>query len=278
MGIPRFDTGLRYDAASAPDERRLSGPGLETPPTDWTTPGVTSTPWSPGRREGTGDTITKDTPVAGTATLDDAGGAFVAGHVGSHIEFQDVTDDANRGSFLITAVNSATQLEYKNPNAVTATEAFAYMITHATGLEGNPVDEWKDANGYDGGAGTGTKVSSTGSFTITQDTPVAGTATLDDAGGAFLANMVGTFITISGATAPDNNGLFQITAVNSSTQLEYKNANAVTVTESFTYGVSQADLGYGSDANPTKSWRFDVDLPSGWYTFVTRAREGSEHQ
>lgn len=192
MGFLKFDSGFCFDAASAPDERRLSGPSVDSPPADWTSPGVSNTPWT-------------------------------------------------------------------------------------SSDEGPPVDEWKDGNGYGGGASTGTKISGTGD-TITQDLPVAGTATLDDAAGAFVVGMVGTYITISGATAPGNNGLFKITAVNSVTQLEYKNADAVSVTESFSYGISQADQGYGSAAEPTKSWRFDVDHPDGWYTRVTKSRKASGEQ
>lgn len=187
MGFPKFDSGFCFDAASAPDERRLSGPSVDTPPADWTSPGVSNTPWTPSD-------------------------------------------------------------------------------------EGPPVDEWKNG-GYGGGAVTGTKVSGTGDK-ITAGTP----ATLDDAAGAFVSNMVGTYITISGATNPDNNGLFQITAVNSATQLEFTNPVAVGVTEAFSYGISQADQGYGVASEPTKSWRFDVDLPDGWYTRVTKSRKASGEQ
>jgi len=76
---------------------------------------------------------------------------------------------------------------------------------------------------------------------ITQDTPVAGTATLDDAGGAFTADMVGKNITIAGAAAPGNNGTFPITAVNGATQIEFTNVAAVTVVaDGFTYIVHSA--------------------------------------
>lgn len=73
--------------------------------------------------------------------------------------------------------------------------------------------------------------------TITQDTPDVNHCQLDDVGGAFTAAMIGNYITISGATAPANNGMFEITAVNSGTQLVYDNANGVTVTEAFTYAL-----------------------------------------
>jgi hypothetical protein len=186
MARPKYDSGLCFDAASAPDERRLSGPAVDSPSADWTSPGVSDTPWYPSD-------------------------------------------------------------------------------------EGPSVDEWK-APTY-GGA----KVAGTGD-TITQDTPAPGTATLDDSAGAFTSDHVGREIEITGATAPGNNGKFAITAVNSASQLEYTNASAVTVTESFTYEINPSDEGYGTASEPTKSWRFDVELPDGWYTRVTRGRKVSGEQ
>lgn len=84
--------------------------------------------------------------------------------------------------------------------------------------------------------------------TITENTPSVGTATLDDSVGAFASWMVGGSITISGASALGNNGTFQITAVNSSTQLEFSNPSAVTVTEPFTYLSTNVPFGT-SDAH-----------------------------
>lgn len=79
--------------------------------------------------------------------------------------------------------------------------------------------------------------------TITQDTPTAGTARLDDAAASFPTNIVGRFIRITGATAPGNNGDFRITARNSATQLEFENDEAVTVTESFTWELLDTVVG-----------------------------------
>ncbi len=193
MGIPRYDTGLCYDAASAPDRKRLAGPAVDTPPASWSNPS-TNEPWNPTDR-------------------------------------------------------------------------------------GPTVEEWNTTTdpAYGGGAVSGTKVTGTGD-TITKDTPSAGYVTLDDAGGAFVVAMEQGSIRISGATNPNNNGLFPITAVNSATQLVYWNRDAVTVTESFTYGINQADAGYGAGGTPTESWRYDVDLPSGWYTRTTTSKQHSGQQ
>jgi hypothetical protein len=142
-----------------------------------------------------------------------------------------------------------------------------------TSDEGLPVDEWKNASGY-----SGAKLSGTGDD-ITADTPIVGTATLDDAGGAFTADHVGRKILLAGAAAPANDGEFTISAVNSSSQLEFDNAAAVTVVgDSFSYDINPSDNGYGAAAGPTKSWRHDVELPDGWYTRVTRSRKVSGEQ
>lgn len=77
---------------------------------------------------GTGDTITQDTPSAGTATLDDAAGVFTDDMVGRSIEISGATAGANNGSFVITSVNGPTQLEFDNSSAVTVTEAFSFTI------------------------------------------------------------------------------------------------------------------------------------------------------
>lgn len=193
MGLPRYDSGLCYDAADAPDRERLAGPAPpgDQPPASWSNP-TTNEPWNPADR-------------------------------------------------------------------------------------GPTVDTWKDTNGYGGGAVTGVKVSGTGD-TISKDTPAAGTATLDDAAGAFIEAMEEHYITISGATAVGNNGLFKVTQVNGPTQLEYHNPDAQNVTEPFSYAVAQADQGYGTDPVPTQSWRFDVDLPEGWYTRSSTKKKYSGQQ
>jgi len=82
---------------------------------------------------GTGDTITPDSPVVGTATLDHAAGAFASSLVGQEITIADATDPDNNGSFVITAVNSDIQIEYENVNAVLVTEAFTYTASDMPG-------------------------------------------------------------------------------------------------------------------------------------------------
>lgn len=73
------------------------------------------------------------------------------------------------------------------------------------------------------------------------------TTTLADAGGSFGLHDLGRFINISGATTTKNNGRFVITAVPSSTSVQFTN-NLVGVTEAFT-GTYLIDL--DGPANPT---------------------------
>jgi hypothetical protein len=186
MARVQFDSGWCFDAASAPDERRTSGPAVSTPPVDW-------------------------------GTLAAPGG-----------EIKESWDPADPGL---------------------------------------PVDEWKD------GTHPGARLDGTGD-TITAGTPV----TLDDAAGAFTSDHVGRRIEASGASNPANDGNFPVTAVNSSTQLEFTNVSAINETSAFSYSINPADLGYGVAAAPTKSWRFDVELPDGWYTRKTRSRKASGEQ
>jgi len=141
--------------------------------------------------------------------------------------------------------------------------------------KGNAVETWKDANGYDGGVSTGTKATNSPAAGVI----VAGTpATITDVAGLFVANMVGGTITISAAANPLNNGQFIVTGYISATQLEYHNPDAVNTTEALTWATNVADAGYGAVATPTTSWRFDVDLPAGWYTRSTTSKKHSGQQ
>lgn len=84
---------------------------------------------------------------------------------------------------------------------------------------------------------SGGTTGNTGTMTITVDTPTFEQDTLDDAGGSFTSDLVGQPITISGSSVSGNNGTFQVLAVNSPTQLVYKNSDFTkgNVTETLTY-------------------------------------------
>ena len=192
MGIPRYDSGLCFDAASAPDRERLAGPAVDAPPASWSNP-TTDEPWN-------------------------------------------------------------------GPD------------------KGPAVETWKDATGYGGGAVTGTKIGPGVATSIIADTPVPGTATIQDAGGPFLLSMVGGSIAISGSVNPANDGLFAITGFTDATKLEYHNPGAVNEGAGATYATNVADNGYGADPLPTQSWRYDVDLPAGWYTRSTTSKKHSGQQ
>lgn len=101
------------------------------------------------RPTGTGDDITADTPVTGTATLDDAGASFTVDMVGKNVIITGATG-ANNGTFAITAVNSGTQLEYTNASAITETVALTWQIS---GDVEQPL--WGDHTTVNGGALSG---------------------------------------------------------------------------------------------------------------------------
>lgn len=63
---------------------------------------------------GTGDALAKLVNT-NTVSLTDSGGGFQAGHLGSKITISGATPDDNNGTFIITAVLSATQIQFTNP-------------------------------------------------------------------------------------------------------------------------------------------------------------------
>ena len=75
--------------------------------------------------------------------------------------------------------------------------------------------------------------------------PSSGVQTLSDAEAAFPASMSGMYITIEGATNPENNGTFPITARLSATQVSYTNPAGV-VEASYTgfYGAERPTRGF----------------------------------
>ncbi len=208
---------------------------------------------SAGTTGGTGDDITADTPVADTATLDDAGGAFTPTMVGQYILISGAANYQNDGLKLITAVNSPTQIEIDNRWAVTVVgDSFTYTVPNHTRAVVVGDDDWAGNTDFisdvifedvvflpgerygvivqGGGSGVGDD--------ITANSPSFRTATLDDAGGAFSRAMVGKRITISGATTPGHNGSFLITAVNSATQLEMTCGTFTSIVgDSFDYAI-----------------------------------------
>jgi len=208
---------------------------------------------SAGTTGGTGDDITADSPVVGTATLDDAGGAFTPTMVGQYILISGATNFQNDGLKLITAVNSPTQIEIDNQWAVTVVgDSFTYTVPNHTRAVVVGVDDWAGNTDFISdvifedvvflpGERYGVIVQGAGSGVgddITANSPSFGTATLDDAGGAFTDAMVGKRITISGATTPDHNGSFLITAVNSATQLEMTCGTFTSIVgDSFDYAI-----------------------------------------
>lgn len=90
------------------------------------------------------------------------------------------------------------------------------------------------------------------------DTIVAGSPVLlNDAGASFSSTDVGKFIVITDASNPANNGSFQITAVNSATQIAFTNGSAVNETSSFNWSIARREWLFqrSSSAGNYYSWR-----------------------
>jgi hypothetical protein len=134
---------------------------------------------------GTGDSFTFSTPVV---TLDDSGATFTSDDVGRYITILGATTPGNNGTFVITAVNSGTQLTYNNASG--ATEAF------------------------------------TGTWTIRDATLAIGDETFVTAGLHFTADDLNSFITISNST--DANGTYRIKTVTDGQTLELDGLSSAT--------------------------------------------------
>lgn len=93
-------------------------------------------------------------------------------------------------------------------------------------------------------------------------TESGGVVTLVDAAGAFVAEDVGSNITISGATNPGNNGTFVIASYVDATSVTFANASGVTETSSFAY---TGDQGVSNGIWVVKSgaWVRPTDFAAG---------------
>jgi hypothetical protein len=162
------------------------------------------------------------TTIGGTAplmTLTSSGGGFTPEMVGRRITLSGATTGANNGTYLVAAYVSGTQIKYKN----TAGVAEAFSGTWAMELV-----SWRywgnDGTAYVSGVPLTIAVGN-GSSGLTFSTP---NVTLNVTGTPFVAGDVGKYIFITGATTAANNGMFPITAVNSSSSITYTNASGAT--------------------------------------------------
>lgn len=228
-----------------------------------------------GTITGTGDDITADSPVWGTATLDDAAGAFTPGMVGHIIQISGAANWQNDGAKVITAVNSPTQIEIDNSWAVTVVgDSFTYEISEYSRMVEVGSDDWAGTVSYVSdvlfedvvfrpGERYGVIVHGACFGTgddITANTPDFGVATLDDAGGSFSSSMVGKRITITGAAYSSHNGSFVIVAVNSATQIVVgMDTWDSVVGDSFTYAI-ESDVDF-------KGCRAYVDYPASDFEY-----------
>lgn len=109
----------------------------------------------PLSRSGIGDSFTKS---GNTMTLTDAGGQFVSAQVGRSITIYSATTAANNGVFTITAVPSATTIQYTNAAGVAENFAGSWIIDDGAGGQGGcAVRDSGGGGGHIGAGGRGTK-------------------------------------------------------------------------------------------------------------------------
>jgi len=171
-----------------------------------------------GDRTGLGDTLT----ISGTTvTLRDQTSRIDKTMVGKYIVIAGATSSANNGTFLITGVTAASGL---NPCQVT--------WANASGVSEIFPGSWYIMNGEKAGIGAG----------ASGITNVGGTTfRLKASAASFTANDVNKNIRISNATSVANNGIYQITACHSSTEVDYVNAAGVAEAFAKTWAVDSYD-------------------------------------
>ncbi len=160
----------------------------------------------------------------GTVTLTCALGGFLPPHDGKYVTIAGATSPGNNGTFRLTYI-SATQISWANGAGVSEVFSGTWWI------------QCGDTTGI--GAGVGGLVIA------------ATTVTLTAAAASFAPTDVGKVIVVRGATTPDNNGPFVISAYVGPTQIQYTNALGATEAYSGTWGIDAFDNGsdgstYGS--------------------------------
>lgn len=178
---------------------------------------------------GTGDSLAV---AAGVVTLTDAAALFLPGHVDSRLTINNCTNPANHGTFTITAYISATQVQYKNSEAVAEVSSFRWVVEDGdfgTLMENCDQDRARHVNSlpsYSEVRG-GTYRWPTAFMDMCgcgDMLAIAGTTvTLTDAAGRFTPTHDGKYIQIAGATTGANNGIFKLTYI-SATQVSWTNA------------------------------------------------------
>ncbi len=192
--------------------------------------------------------------AAGVVTVTDASALFSPGHGGRKITIANAINLVNNGVFTISAYVSATQIKYDNPDAVTETSQFSWVIDDGdkdTLLEDCRSEHCRGVT-YTGSdsvirnctferplnvdvCGIGDSLSSSGS-----------TVTLTDTAARFLPSYSGKYITIASAASPANNGTFKLTYI-SSTRVSWTNDCGVTEQFHGTWWIANGDkVGLGA--------------------------------
>lgn len=175
--------------------------------------------------------------AAGIVTITNNNGSLSQFHnadVGRTIQLAGCTNLTNDGAFQLLTVISATQATFANAAAIAETSSFQWSVDNGdTGMRVSGCTSF----GAHGTCFTGNNaVIDSNRFEQLMDPDLTGlgdsltlsgtTVTLFDQDAGFTNTITGKYILISGATSPANNGLFQLTYVNS-TSVSWTNAAGV---------------------------------------------------
>lgn len=170
-------------------------------------------------------------PITDTALLNPAGGVVVGGaspatNPGSPSYFSAIKVSTKFDDIWVASDSGHFRLK-KSAFGSAGTRRY-YGSSHTTYAYGTPTV-----------SGTGN-----GSSGLTFSTP---TVTLNASGTPFTPQMVGKYVVLTGATSAGNNGVFTITAYNSSSSITYSNSS----------GATQAN--YAGSFHIVDSWNYNTD-------------------
>lgn len=176
---------------------------------------------------GGGDTIAGNSDVR---IFIDSDANFTSDLAGQWIQISGSTDPGNDGLFPIISVQSSTTLSYFNPLGVAQPFFGTHVLKRERVFFVDSIPELTPAVASGSVTGTGDSIALVG---------VGVAVRLVDAAGLFSGAMVGRHVLISGASSAANNGIFQITAVIGSTQVQFDNPAGVAEAFSGTWRIGR---------------------------------------
>jgi hypothetical protein len=210
---------------------------------------------------GTGDSLSA--PALGLQTLTDATGLFGSVRVGARIAITGATNPTNNGTFTVVQ-GGTTTLIISNPAGVVEVSSFTWQVVPHVVLAERSDKRLQNTDAFRNGTLIGDNFlrylpgvilgTAAGTYDVRVATGTgdsfafgAGIVTLTDAAALFTPNMVGSTITVVGATSPANDGTYLVASVPTTSTLTF--ANPAGVAEAFvgTWHVSDAAFALEAD-------------------------------